>query len=384
MEMRIRFLDRSQIKTAAKTWSFPVTIYAISRIVLYFSFFVAAQYFPLAKQTWTVPEKAIRPLLRWDAGWYLWIAEHGYDYRPSGQQPANFFPLYPMLIRALHKLSGISTPWSGIIISNLALLAALHTLNKAIRSDHGPEVAEKTLTYLVIFPSSIFFSSVYTESLFLFLSACSLYQMRQDRWLRSSLWTLLASLTRPTGTALALVSIWAFANSVYRKKVSWIRLAPLGAVLVGWGSYMTYLRVRFGDALLYFHAAQAPGWGRSLSWERMKDLPRQVTTAVTSTSLFDTYRFDVLLSFAFLLLTILSFRFVHNVYSWFSLGALLLPISSGTFVSMTRYVVVLFPCFVVLALLADHRPRLHLGIMLISTAWLACYSILFSCWYWVG
>jgi hypothetical protein len=47
-------------------------------------------------------------------------------------------------------------------------------------------------------------------------------------------------------------------------------------------------------------------------------------------------------------------------------------------------VIVLFPCFAVLALLSDRRPKLHLAIVLISIASLVCFSILFSRWYWVG
>jgi hypothetical protein len=381
-------IDRSQIKTKAlsvwREWSFPVTTLAISRLILYLSFLFAAKYLPLARENWNVPEQAIRPLNRWDAWWYLSVAEHGYDYQlMPGQHPAAFFPLYPILIKTLHSLTRISLPWSGIIISNLALLAALHTISKAIESDHGREVAERTLIYLAIFPTSLFFSTIYTESLFLFLAASSLCQMRRDHWLRSSPWVLLASLTRPTGVVLALPSIWAFAQSVYKKKVSWIRLAPLGAVLIGIGSYMTYLQIKFGDALLFYNTQRVSGWGRSFGWERMKNLPTQVTLALTSLWWPEVERFDVLFFFVFLLLIVVSFRYLPKVYCWFSLGALLLPISTGTFSSMSRFVVVIFPCFAVVALLSERRPRLHLAIVLISTTLLVCYSMIFSRWYWV-
>ena len=42
--------------------------------------------------------------LRWDAGWYLQIAIHGYTYvhrtGATEQQNIVFFPAYPMLVRA--------------------------------------------------------------------------------------------------------------------------------------------------------------------------------------------------------------------------------------------------------------------------------------------
>ena len=39
---------------------------------------------------------------RWDSGWYLDIAEHGYSFVPGKQSNVAFFPLYPDLIRLFH------------------------------------------------------------------------------------------------------------------------------------------------------------------------------------------------------------------------------------------------------------------------------------------
>src|SRR5437868_7459114 len=38
---------------------------------------------------------------RWDGGWYLDIAQHGYSFVPAKQSNVVFFPLYPDLIRAV-------------------------------------------------------------------------------------------------------------------------------------------------------------------------------------------------------------------------------------------------------------------------------------------
>jgi len=71
-------------------------------------------------------------LSRWDAGWYLEIARDGYRYEPGVPSNAAFFPLYPLLIRAVHALLLLpeNDYWwlvIAIAISNVAYLLLLLT-----------------------------------------------------------------------------------------------------------------------------------------------------------------------------------------------------------------------------------------------------------------
>src|SRR5947199_1053148 len=63
---------------------------------------------------------------RWDAGWYLEIAQNGYSFTPGKQSDVAFFPLYPNLIRLLHHVVPLSRDagWLlvGIIVSNASLI----------------------------------------------------------------------------------------------------------------------------------------------------------------------------------------------------------------------------------------------------------------------
>ena len=45
----------------------------------------------------------LAPLARWDAAWYLRIADSGYG---DSEPRAAFFPLYPLLVRSLATLGG--------------------------------------------------------------------------------------------------------------------------------------------------------------------------------------------------------------------------------------------------------------------------------------
>ncbi|HWC66127.1 MAG TPA: hypothetical protein VG777_08590, partial [Thermoanaerobaculia bacterium] len=62
------------------------------------------------------------PLARWDSGWYYGIATLGYRYDPAHPQNSiGFYPLYPVIVRAVS--SALHTPVfeTGIAISLLCL-----------------------------------------------------------------------------------------------------------------------------------------------------------------------------------------------------------------------------------------------------------------------
>ena len=112
---------------------------------------------------------------RWDGEWYLLIAEEGYDANPGGgdvpeplrpTDTIGFFPLYPLLIRAF-SATGTPPSVAGVIIANIALLIAMFLLAALVRRDFGDRVATRAVWALLTFPTSLFFSAVYAESLLL-------------------------------------------------------------------------------------------------------------------------------------------------------------------------------------------------------------------------
>ena len=53
---------------------------------------------------------------RWDSGYYLHIAQYSYS---SGDTELAFFPLYPIAIRLLSTVSGLSYVWGGFLTTLL-------------------------------------------------------------------------------------------------------------------------------------------------------------------------------------------------------------------------------------------------------------------------
>ena len=134
---------------------------------------------------------------RWDAEHYLRIAGQGY----FGTEPA-FFPLYPLLIRIVSGFTG-SLLVAGLIVSNAASFLALLYLYKLVEHEYNRHVAQRATFFVSIFPTAIFFSAVYSESLFLFLTVASFYYVRERRWLMAGVFGFFAALTRSEGVLLA-------------------------------------------------------------------------------------------------------------------------------------------------------------------------------------
>src|SRR5581483_9198055 len=193
---------------------------------------------------------------RWDAEHYLGIAQQGY----SGFEPA-FFPLYPLLIRIVTTLTG-SHLIAGLIVSNTAGFFALLYLYKLVAHEYNRQVAQRAVFYVSIFPTAIFFSAVYSESLFLFLTVGSFYYVRERAWIKAGLFGFFAALTRSEGVLLAVPFLieWlvAFREGGREFARYWFDdivkpLVGMALVPLGLGVYMAYLWVLTGDPLRFSH-----------------------------------------------------------------------------------------------------------------------------------
>ena len=126
----------------------------------------------------------------------------------EGQNAIALFPLYPMLMRVLAWPFGGSgrALWiAGIALSYACFflgLVVLHGLTSARFADR--EAARRTVLYLAVFPFAFFFTQVYTESLFLFLSVSAVAAATASRWGLAGALGFLVALTRPNGILIAI------------------------------------------------------------------------------------------------------------------------------------------------------------------------------------
>jgi hypothetical protein len=198
----------------------------------------------------------VSPGTAWDSRSYLSIAQFGY----GAPYFRAFFPLYPTVLR-LGAWSAGATVVAGILISLAAFLVALYLLRRLVALDLGGEAADLTLLLVAFFPMALFFSAVYTESLFLALSVGAFYSARRGWWGRAGVCGGLAAATRLTGLVVAIPLVVLYLQSRPRHRLQrdavWLMLVPLGTL-----AYLAYLGAH-GDWLAPLHASRTY-WDRRL------------------------------------------------------------------------------------------------------------------------
>jgi len=284
---------------------------------------------------------------------YLAIAKQGYL-----QFQQAFFPFYPLMIRSLAGFFK-NYLFSGLLISHLAFLAALFLFHQLIRLDFKEKTAKRSLFYLLIFPTAFYFGSVYTESLFLMLVLGSFYAARKRKWLLAGVLGGMAGATRFVGIFLfpALVIEWWQEKNGNKKKNKLADLLPLSFIFLSLLTYMYYLQRTTGDPLYFIHVLSIFGPQRTggrvillyqVFWRYLK----MICTTKADVLYFAVW-LELIGSLLFLFLTIFSYFRLRLSYFVFMFLAYITPTLTGSFSSMPRYVLVLFPGFIALSLLAE-------------------------------
>ena len=316
---------------------------------------------------------------RWDAQHYLTIATIGYH----GKDVA-FFPLYPLLIHWFGGLIGDHLI-AGLVISNLAFFGALAFLYALVKLEYGDNaIAYHAIFYVAIFPTAIFFSAVYTESLFLMLTVASVYFARRGNFITSGVFGALASMTRVEGvlTALPLAyEVWRAwrerRGTTLARGVAGLALVPLGI-----GAYMFYLFALQGDFMAFSRVQEE--WNRHFAppWVSIYNTLQAILTPPFNSASVN-HVIELVFTLAFLALMVVAFRVLRPSYAWYLAASLLMPMSTASLMSMPRFVLVVFPAFILLALWG-RRPAINSALVSFFLPVLGLFTVLFADWYWLA
>jgi hypothetical protein len=289
---------------------------------------------------------AVKPsvwtLDRWDGRWYRMVARGGYLLVPGRQSDPAFFPLYPIMLRAVHG-AGVSWGVVGPLLSNLAFLLGLFLFYRLTQEIFSEPLARRATTYLAIFPLGYVFSMAYPESVVLvFLLAAPLAALRRHWWL-AAICAAAAALARPEGLFLALP----LADIAWRQRPSLSptqRGAALAAILApvaAIASYSTYLATVLHDPLAWTQAERA--WGRKFqiggAYKAFAHLPS--TIEANHWLIRDVVCFFVYLGLLY------AARRVGTPLAWLAASAaiVILPIFTGAFDSIGRFGLLAPPLF---------------------------------------
>jgi hypothetical protein len=337
----------------------------------------------------------IAPGARWDSVWYLAVAHTGYG--ADAARPA-FFPLYPLLLRALG-----SDIVAGIALSLACFAAASLLLYRLTAIELGAAAAGPAVLALALFPGSLYFSMVYSEALFLALSVGAVYAARTGRWAWAGALGALAAATRSAGVVLLvpLALLW-WAHSRRARDGLWLALVPAGVA-----AFCAALALAGHDTLAPFHA-QAE-WYRSFAgpfagvrdgavaaWDGARQLlsgarvPAYFAPAGGDSFAVATHNLSL---FAFLLPAVPAVigvaRRLPPAYVAYVVAALALPLSwpvaPQPLMSLPRFEAVLFPAFMWLGswIARGGRARGWAVYGAFGCA-LGAFSAFVSTWHWVA
>jgi hypothetical protein len=328
----------------------------------------------------------VAPFARWDSVWYLAIANDGYP--ADDARRAAFFPLYPLLVRAVSGVVGDPIV-AGVLVSLACFGAALVLLHRLTALELGAPAARMTVWAMALFPGAVFFSMVYSEALFLALSVGAVYAARTGRWAWAGAAGALAASTRSAGVLLLvpLAVLWLWPPGGRPRRVrdgAWLALVPFGLI-----AFSVALAVGGGDALAPLHAQDT--WFRSFAgpflgtwdgaraaWQGLHDLGDPAA------------RHDLML-FGFLLAAVPAVvgvvRRLPRAYGAYVLSALALPLSwpvgPQPLMSLPRFLAVLFPLFMWLgAWLAGGGQARRVAVLVPSAAGLAVATGVVATWHW--
>jgi hypothetical protein len=328
---------------------------------------------------------------RWDASWYAGIATYGYTWNARGQQRDQqsivFFPAYPLAMRAVGRLLGSRYVLGGMILSFAAFLVALIYLYGLARQWLDHEQTVTALWLLASYPFALFYSAVYTESLYLCAAVAAFFHFHRGQLVKASIWGLVVGLTRPNGCFLSVPLGMLALEHLFRsggeagprrwwhevfhghpvadQPLAVFRPRPFATMLtaampgIGMLLYSLFIYNLTGDAFAWAKGHMA--WGRQYG-----GLSNLFVNSYVYVSYFGLYAYtssiplDIMNAapalFVFAM-TWLVFRRFGLPYAVFLLVNLVPPILIGGFLSVGRFTSVLFPAFLALALLVSVRVR---------------------------
>jgi hypothetical protein len=328
-------------------------------------------HFELARNGWqTIPpladQGAAFPLVgvwqRWDSCWYTKIATYGYEARNS----VSFFPLFPVLTGVVGRILLGAIALGGLAVAGAAYVLAMTGLRRLVALDFDDEVALTTVVAISIFPTALFFFAPFTESLFLAASVWALLAARQRLWAIAAIAGLLAALTRIQGVFLVLPLGWEVAMAWHDagwgmggrwRPPAGLLLRPTLAALapiVGFVAFLGYSAAVVGETPLETQQA----WGGTNFHPPWEVVDASWRWAIQHHDPLQAFNLAMLVLFA--LVTLVGLRQVPVAYSLFAIPQIALiatRIQPIPLTSTGRYLLVVFPVFVILALVRGRWLR---------------------------
>jgi hypothetical protein len=325
---------------------------------------------------------------RWDSAHYIAVARYGYGNAasPSPDGGVGFFPLYPMLMRVIGKLTGQADSNAGLAVIGLILSAVFFLGATALFAQIARETLDLTgarfaIALFLFAPFAFFYTAVYTESLFVLEVVTAIWFARREQWWKAALVAALASATRLVGLAVIAGVLWA----AYKKGVALSRLVPLALVGgSGIAIFFIALWIKVDDFFAYFHTQSKWGGWNDHVWFYVKLFLQHPREAIQGDPRHLIIVANVALGLICLALVPTMFRRLDPCTAMIS-GLLVIGQFVITWVSLGRYLMPAVGIYLAAAMLLDGERRFayRQAVLAVSLIAMTGLTILFAVGFWV-
>lgn len=277
----------------------------------------------------------------WDGSMYLTIANSGYSFPYFA-----FFPGYPLLLKFLSSFLNSNLVVLFNFVLTLFTTVSIYRFLKLLEIDL--KYKKRVLFLFLAYPTSFFLISNYVESLYILISIWALTFLIEKKYTKFYFLGFLLSMLKITSIALPIVYFCHLLNEklltfnlnkqnlIKFLKYLFLSTAMVGGILL----YFGMLQVVFGNYRIYFESQNSDFWRRD-------PFVFNLNTTLINQSLYFV-RFSEL--FIFILLTGLFIRYQKKMrieFYIFSLLHFLIPVLTGTLLSLNRLSLLCFPILLV-------------------------------------
>ena len=289
----------------------------------------------------------------WDGGHFINIAKNGY----VNSQDLVFAPLYPTLIRVVNKL------FKNEVISALALASSFFilyilSLQKFLKKYYSNEVVFCSIITFILFPTTFFAISAYSESLFLLLLILFFYFLKRENYFTASILATFAIFTRFIGIFLLVPLVYYYFAKINfnLKKINKnliILLIPTLALTL----FTINLRAKGIDLATYPYYQQS--WGRFFV-DPVSSIFSYLWPIITFEGITLAQFMDLFVTVLFLSVLIFNATKLPTSIWIFSMLTILIPASTGTLTSMPRFALSALGFFIIAGNFLANKRRLRL------------------------
>jgi Gpi18-like mannosyltransferase len=346
--------------SARKILGYTIGLFILTRIVLTITGIISIIY--INHSSINGLSDIISIWTQYDGNFYTFISQYGYMAPASMLPPAYtnlfmyaWFPLYPLMIHVLSFM--IPTQIAGLLISNVCLFVGCYYLFKLVTLDNDISTGIRAIKYFFLFPTAFVFSAMMSESLFIMLALMSFYYARKDKWHIVGCIGFLAGLTRSVGVFLLFPLAFIYLqNRGYKlENIKADILGLLGPVF-GFFTYTVYcyLTIGFWTPFIF---AQSTAFGNAVIplYQLFKTLTN-FDGGYTGNPWITFIFINAVCTLIAITTLIVFYKKIDTPMMIYGLLMIFVPLSSaGSIVSMTRYIIVAFPLFIIAAKLGEDR-----------------------------